>query len=94
MKGIIRTGDAAASGGAVLEGLLSMRFCWIGVARNGEPVQCGKRSHGRTVIAKGNGSFRDIGFPVAFDGHICECGCALVSSLPVAAAKRIGLQLE
>jgi uncharacterized Zn-binding protein involved in type VI secretion len=47
-------------------------------------VRC--RSHGRTVIAEGHPAFRDNGVPVAFDGHRCACGCALVSSLPVARA--------
>jgi uncharacterized Zn-binding protein involved in type VI secretion len=84
MKGIIRIGDKTTGGGTVLSGSSDMRFEGVGVAREGDPVRC--RSHGRTVIAEGHPAFRDNGVPVAFDGHRCACGCALISSLPVAGA--------
>lgn len=82
MKGIIRIGDSTTSGGAVLSGSTGMRFGGIGVARQGDPVRCGKPAHGRTVISEGHPTFRDNGIPVAFEGHLCACGCALISSLP------------
>jgi len=84
MKGIIRIGDSTTNGGAVLSGATGMRFGGIGVARQGDPVRCGK--HGPTIISEGHPTFRNNGIPVAFHGHVCACGCALVSSLPNATA--------
>ncbi|MNF44992.1 PAAR motif protein [compost metagenome] len=86
MKGIIRIGDKTTGGGTVLSGSADMLFDGIGVAREGDPVRCPVPGHGRTVIAEGHPAFRDNGVPVAFDGHRCACGCALISSLPVAGA--------
>jgi uncharacterized Zn-binding protein involved in type VI secretion len=86
MKGIIRIHDKTTSGGHVLSGSQSMKFDDIGVARKGDPVMCPLPGHGRTVIAEGNPAFTDDGIPVAFDGHRCACGCALITSLPDAGA--------
>ncbi|MGP0016599.1 PAAR domain-containing protein [Pseudomonas sp.] len=86
MKGIIRIGDTTSGGGTVLSGSTAMRFGGIGVARQGDPVNCPKRGHGRTLITEGHPTFRDNGIPVAFQGHRCACGCALISSLPNATA--------
>jgi uncharacterized Zn-binding protein involved in type VI secretion len=49
-------------------------------------VLCPAPGHGRTVIAEGHPVFRDNGRAVAFHGHRCACGCALVSSMPEASA--------
>ncbi|WP_339421008.1 MULTISPECIES: PAAR domain-containing protein [unclassified Pseudomonas] len=86
MKGIIRIGDKTTGGGTVLSGSAVMVFRGIGVARQGDPVDCPIPGHGRTVIAEGHPVFRDKGIPVAFYGHRCACGCALISSLPEAGA--------
>lgn len=86
MKGVIRIGDKTTSGGSVLSGSPLMKFCGIGVARVGDPVICPIPIHGPTVIAEGHPTFKDHGVPVAFDGHRCACGCALISSLPQAGA--------
>lgn len=86
MKGVIRIGDTNTGGGAVLSGSSGMRFGGIGVARVGDPVSCPVPGHGRTVIAEGHPTFRDNGVSVAFHGHLCVCGCSLLSSLPNAAA--------
>jgi uncharacterized Zn-binding protein involved in type VI secretion len=86
MKGIIRIGDKTTGGGSVLSGSAVRRFGGIGVARQGDPVSCPIIGHGPTVIAEGRLDFRDNGVPIAFDGHLCECGCALISSLPQASA--------
>lgn len=86
MKGIIRIGDTTTGDGTVLSGSTSMLFGGIGVARMGDAVQCPVPGHGRTVIAEGHPTFHENGVPVAFHGHRCACGCALISSLPVASA--------
>lgn len=86
MKGIIRIGDKTTSGGTVLSGSTVMKFFDIGVARVGDPVICPIPIHGPTVIAEGHPTFKDNGVPVAFNGHLCACGCALISSLPDAGA--------
>jgi uncharacterized Zn-binding protein involved in type VI secretion len=86
MNGIIRIGDPTTNGGAVLSGSTSMLFGGIGVARKGDPVNCKKKGHGRTVIDEGSSYFCDNGIPVAFEGHRCACGCALVSTMPTATA--------
>lgn len=81
MKNIIRVGDGNTGGGIVLSGSTAMQFGGIGVARVGDPVKCSIPGHGRTVIAEGHSIFRDDGVPVAFNGHRCACGCALISSI-------------
>ncbi|MGF6093166.1 PAAR domain-containing protein [Pseudomonas sp. 18173] len=86
MKSIIRIGDKTTGAGTVLSGSLAMKFAGFGVARQGDPVLCPIPGHGRTVIAEGHPAFKDQGIPVAFDGHLCACGCALISSLPEAGA--------
>ncbi|MDH4653354.1 MULTISPECIES: PAAR domain-containing protein [unclassified Pseudomonas] len=86
MKGIIRIGDKTTGGGTVLSGSSAMQFGGIGVARQGDPVSCPIPGHGPTVIAEGHPTFRDNGVPVAFQGHLCSCGCALISSLSAATA--------
>ncbi|MEJ5112082.1 PAAR domain-containing protein [Erwinia billingiae] len=86
MKGIIRIGDKHSGGGLVLSGSTIMKFNGIGVARQGDPVNCPIEGHGENVIAEGHPVFKDHGVPVAFHGHRCACGCELISSLPQAAA--------
>ncbi|MFF7064555.1 PAAR domain-containing protein [Pseudomonas sp. NPDC008258] len=87
MRGIIRVGDKTSGGGTVLSGSSTMSFGGIGVARQGDPVLCPIPGHGRTVISEGHARFRDNGLPVAFNGHLCGCGCALISSLTQAGAR-------
>ncbi|RON51539.1 PAAR domain-containing protein [Pseudomonas frederiksbergensis] len=84
MKNIIRIGDKTNRDGTVLSGSTVMVFRGIGVARQGDPVDC--LIHGRTEIAEGHPTFHDSGIPVAFHGHRCACGCTLISSLPEASA--------
>lgn len=86
MNGIIRIGDTTTGGGKVLEGSTGMRFGGIGAARVGDAVICPLPGHGPTNIAQGNSAYCDTGIPVAFDGHMCACGCALISSLSSATA--------
>ncbi|WP_341523733.1 PAAR domain-containing protein [Pseudomonas sp. G.S.17] len=87
MKGIIRIGDTTTGGGKVFSGSEDMVFDGIGAARLGDPVLCPIPGHGRTIIAEGNPTYCDNGVPVAFDGHLCACGCALISSLSAATAR-------
>jgi len=84
MKGIIRIGDKTTSGGSVLTGSPNRKFHGIGVARVGDRVSC--PAHGPTVVSEGHSTFRDNGVPIAFQGHRCACGCALITSLPEATA--------
>lgn len=87
MKGVVRVGDKNTAGGVILNGSNSLRFGGVGVAREGDEVDCPIPGHGRTVIAEGHSAFRDNGVPVAFDGHRCACGCLLISSMPNAGAR-------
>jgi len=82
MRGVIRVGDATTGGGQVLAGSSRMKYGGIGAARVGDPVTCPLPGHGLNAIAQGRESFKTDGLPVAFDGHICACGCALISSMP------------
>jgi uncharacterized Zn-binding protein involved in type VI secretion len=86
MKGIIRIGDKTTHGGQVLSGSSKMKFAGIGVARVGDPVSCPINGHGPTTIIEGHPTIKDNGAPVAFHGHKCACGCALVTSLANATA--------
>ncbi len=87
MKGIIRVGDKTTSGGEVRAGSITRMFGGLGVARQGDPVDCPTAGHGRTFIAEGHPAFRENGVPIAFHGHACGCGCTLISSLPHAGAR-------
>lgn len=82
MKGVIRIGDPTSGGGVVLGGSGTMKFEGIGVARQGDLVDCPKKGHGRTEIVEGHPVYRENGVPIAFNGHACGCGCTLISSLP------------
>ncbi|MGH8417733.1 MAG: PAAR domain-containing protein [Pseudomonas sp.] len=86
MRNIIRIGDTTTGGGKVQAGSQDMVFGGIGVARVGDPVMCPLPLHGLNAIAEGHPHFDDNGVPVAFDGHRCECGCALITSMPEASA--------
>lgn len=86
MRKIIRIGDTTTGGGKVKAGSQDMVFGGIGVARVGDPVMCPLPLHGLNAIAEGHPHFDDNGVPVAFDGHRCECGCALITSMPEASA--------
>lgn len=87
MKDIIHIVDKKTSDGTVLSASVGMKFAGIGVARGGDLVLCPIPGHGRTVIAEGHPAFKINGISVAFDGHLCACGCALISSLPEAGAR-------
>ncbi|MEZ0606512.1 PAAR domain-containing protein [Paraburkholderia sp. IW21] len=79
MAGVIREGDSLSRGGEVLRGGSRM-FLGRALARRTDPVRCDV--HGVNRIAGGNPRIRDGDLDVAEDGHLCECGCALISSLP------------
>lgn len=82
MNGIIRIGDKTTGGGVVLAGSAEMIFDNLGAARVGDPVSCSLPGHAPSVIVQGEPAFCDNNVPVAFHGHKCACGCALISSLP------------
>lgn len=86
MKNIIRINDKNTGGGSVISGSVHMKFGGIGVARVGDPVNCPLPGHGPTSVMEGHPTFKDNGVPVAFHGHRCACGCALISSMPEASA--------
>jgi uncharacterized Zn-binding protein involved in type VI secretion len=79
MKPVIRQGDTLREhGGKVLEGHY---LC------HGQPIACQGDAaicnlHGPTHIAEGSDLSLVDGQPVAIDGHRCDCGCTLVSSMP------------
>ncbi|MCY1287303.1 PAAR motif protein [compost metagenome] len=81
MKPLVRMGDPLRPfGGEVLEG----HFLAFGkpVAFTGARARCNK--HGPTRIAEGASGASVRGRAVALDGHRCECGCQVVSTLPSA----------
>ncbi len=78
MLPLVRLGDPLRPfGGEVLEG----HYEAFGkpVACVGDKARCKK--HGITTIMEGASDSTMDGQPVALDGHRCECGCRLVSSL-------------
>ncbi|MEM4988326.1 PAAR domain-containing protein [Collimonas sp. H4R21] len=77
-KGIIRAGDQNVLGGQVMTGSPAKKVLGRAVARIGDLVDC--PLHGINQIIEGCPSYRVMGVPVALDGHVSECGCALVSS--------------
>jgi len=77
-KGIIRAGDQNVLGGQVTTGSPVNKVLGRAVARIGDLVDC--PLHGINQIIEGCPSYRVMGVPVALDGHVSECGCALVSS--------------
>lgn len=79
MKNVVRRGDTLREfGGEVLEGHYECQG--LPMACLGDAVRCNR--HGATRIAQGSSLTEIDGRPVALDGHRCECGCTLVSSLP------------
>jgi uncharacterized Zn-binding protein involved in type VI secretion len=75
---LVRMGDSMSPfGGEVLEG----HYEAFGkpVACKGDQARCDL--HGKTYISEGSSNSTMDGKPVALDGHRCECGCRLVSSL-------------
>ncbi|MCA3183864.1 MAG: PAAR domain-containing protein, partial [Cupriavidus sp.] len=74
-----REGDRLSHGGEVLRGGTRM-FMGRAMARRTDPVRCD--IHGYNRITEGNPRIRDGVLEVAEDGHRCECGCSLISSLP------------
>ena len=79
MKPVIRQGDTLKEyGGEVLEGHYLCHG--LPVACQGDTVRCDK--HGRNKIAEGSGLMQMDDRPIALDGHRCDCGCTLVSSMP------------
>ncbi len=78
MQPVIRQGDALREfGGEVLEGHYE---CYgLPIACLGDAVRC--NLHGLNRIAEGSDLMRADDQPVALNGHRCECGCSLVSSL-------------
>ncbi|MEN7531901.1 PAAR domain-containing protein [Cupriavidus sp. DL-D2] len=79
MAGVIREGDRLSRGGEVLRGG-TQKFMGRALARRTDPVRCDV--HGFNHIAEGSPRIRDGLLEVAEDGHRCECGCTLISSLP------------
>ena len=80
MMPLIRRGDPLRPlGGEVLEG----RFLAFGqpLSCAGDKVRCDL--HGENRIAQGATGFSFNGQLLALDGYRCECGCTLVSTLPL-----------
>jgi len=78
MKKVIRVGDTLKEyGGKVTGG--SYNAFGKPISCVGDSVVCNK--HGATRIAQGASGSTINGKAVALDGHRCECGCTLVSSL-------------
>ena len=84
MKGVIRIGDKLSSGGEVTSAQPGMLFDGREVAAVGDAVFCPLPGHGPNTIAEGDPGSTRKGRPIALDGHRCECGCNLISSLPKA----------
>jgi uncharacterized Zn-binding protein involved in type VI secretion len=79
-KSPIRQGDALENGGEVTTASSGMTFMDRQLACRGDEALCAL--HGKTTIVEGNASFPGkSGQPVAMHGHLCACGCRLISSL-------------
>lgn len=84
--GVIRIGDKNVRGGTVISGGIDSSL-GKAIARVNDLVDCPAkypdgRPHGINKIIEGTPYFISKGLPVALDGHISECGCALISSIP------------
>lgn len=77
-RGIILVGDKNVPGGTVMTGSPTDSVFGRAIARIGDTVNC--PLHGINKIIEGCPTFTVMGVPVALDGHVSECGCALVSS--------------
>ncbi|HEF4762993.1 TPA: PAAR domain-containing protein [Pseudomonas putida] len=78
MLPLVRVGDSLSPfGGEVLEG--HYEAFGMPVACEGDQARC--NLHGFTRIKEGTSIATIDGRSVALDGHCCECGCQLVSSL-------------
>lgn len=77
-RGIILVGDKNVPGGTVMTGSPTDTVFGRAIARIGDLVNC--PLHGVNKIIEGCPTFTAMGVPVALDGHVSECGCALVSS--------------
>ena len=84
MTGVICLGDKLSSGGEVITASSCMTFLGRKAACVGDKVLCPLPGHGVNVISEGDEGFTHLGRPIALDGHRCECGCALQTSLPQA----------
>lgn len=84
MEGVIRVGDKLSSGGVVVTGSTGLKFMGVEVARQGDEVFCPLPLHGANKIAEGDAGSKHNGRPIALQGHRCECGCTLITSLPQA----------
>lgn len=84
MIGVIRLGDRLSSGGEVLTATSCIKFLGLKGACVGDQVFCPLPGHGLNAIAEGDEKSTYIGRPIALDGHRCECGCTLMTSLPQA----------
>lgn len=78
LKKLVRVGDTLHPyGGQVTSG--SFDAFGKPAACVGDSAVCNE--HGATRIAQGTSGSTINGRQVALDGHRCECGCTLVSSL-------------
>ncbi|MBB5191618.1 putative Zn-binding protein involved in type VI secretion [Silvimonas terrae] len=81
MQKIIRLGDTLREfGGEVTSAAKGIKIKGKAPACKGDTANC--HQHGPTRIAEGSPRTRFGGAEVALDGHHCECGCTLVSSMP------------
>ncbi|KPC53783.1 PAAR domain-containing protein [Amantichitinum ursilacus] len=81
MRKLIRLGDTLREyGGQVTSAWAGAKIFGRPPARVGDAAVCNK--HGLTRIREGSTMTRVGGAAVALDGHHCDCGCTLVSSLP------------
>lgn len=84
MKGVIRLGDKLSSGGEVMTATSVLTFNGVKAACVGDLVNCPLPGHGVNKILEGDERSKDGGRPLALQGHRCECGCTLITSLPSA----------
>lgn len=82
MDAVIRTGDSLSSGGTVIAGTGQIIINGAAVACVGDAVICPLPGHGPNVIAEGDEGSTYLGRAMALDGHRCQCGCTLITSLP------------
>ena len=81
---IVRLGDVTSHGGKVISASSTHFIHGIGIARVGDKITCPISGHGINSIVQGATTYQIGGRMVALHGHLCACGCALISSLATA----------
>lgn len=82
--GLVRLNDPLSSGGKVISVSPTIIVDGLGVALLGDTVICPIPFHGVNKIIQGSTEWISDGKPVAVHNVLRQCGCYVISTLPVA----------